>query len=120
VVLISDGWDRESEFGFDATLELARRLGITIYAIGVDVHTLDLGARRNLTRLADATGGRSFFIASGEALAGAYGEIEEELRTRYLLAFQPTFPDGAAAALPLEVRVRRPGARVRAPSAITP
>ncbi|MEM7585041.1 MAG: VWA domain-containing protein [Acidobacteriota bacterium] len=88
ILVLSDGRDESSRFDFDETLEYARRAGITIYSIGFKLG--DFGARQKLTRLADETGGRSFFIQDITELEPIYGLIQRELRSQYLIAYQST------------------------------
>lgn len=88
ILVLSDGKDESSRFSFDETLEYARRAGITIYSIGLRLN--DGGARSKLTRLADETGGRSFFIRDIEDLSTIYTQIQKELRSQYLIAYQST------------------------------
>jgi hypothetical protein len=47
-------------------------------------------SRTKLIRLAQDTGGRSFFIDSADGLASVYSRIETELRAQYLIAYQST------------------------------
>ncbi|HEX5758664.1 MAG TPA: hypothetical protein VF121_05680 [Thermoanaerobaculia bacterium] len=71
-------------------LESARRAGIAIYAVGLDLRPGEAAAaQETLTRLAAETGGRSFFVAWTEALPAVYREIERELRAQYRLSYQP-------------------------------
>ena len=46
---------------------------------------LDLETRKRLGRLAQETGGRSFFPEAAADLQGVYAAIQAELRARYLL-----------------------------------
>ena len=89
VLLLSDGVDRSSRFNFEQTLEYARRAGVTVYAIGLDLPPGE-SASDKLTRLAAETGGRSFFLKSTDQLEGVYQEIERELRAQYRIAYQST------------------------------
>lgn len=86
VLLLSDGKDESSRFEFDEVLEYARRSGVAIYSIGLQLDRSD--AKKPLTRLADETGGRAFFVDDAAALTGVYDVIQNELRSRYLLAYQ--------------------------------
>jgi Ca-activated chloride channel family protein len=89
VLLLSDGVDRASRFSFDQALEYARRSGITIYTIGVDLPQGERGeAADKLARLAAETGGRSFFVAGTAELDGVYQQIERELRSQYRITYQ--------------------------------
>jgi Ca-activated chloride channel family protein len=89
ILLLSDGEDRSSRFGYDQILEYARRSGITLYAIGLDLPEGQRGeAARKLERLAAETGGRSFFLTGTGELDAVYQEIERDLRSQYRLTYQ--------------------------------
>lgn len=106
LVVLSDGADTNSSFAYREALEFARRSGVAIYTIALKVSRLDTGARSKLTELAEETGGRSFFVNDAAELSQVYGEIEQELRTRYFLAFSPDLPDDTPAGYrPIEVSV---------------
>ena len=92
LVLLSDGVDENSSSTADEVMELARRSATTIYAIGLEDSNPRTPAidRPLLTRLAEETGGRAFFAARPQSLADAYGEIEREVRSRYLLSYYST------------------------------
>ncbi|HYL05979.1 MAG TPA: VWA domain-containing protein [Thermoanaerobaculia bacterium] len=113
LILFTDGGDHVSRLRFDEALEFARRAGIPIYAIGARIPRLELTDRGRLAKLAEATGGRSFFVESAAELEGVYGQIEDELRSRYLLAYQPNAAPRAGEFRPVEVRVAGAGLRVK-------
>lgn len=118
LILLSDGDDTRSSYSFDDVLEYARRSGTAIYTVGVGTDFVS-AARRKLHALARETGGRSFFIARAEELSGVYGSIEEELRSRYMLAVAPeaTSEEGYRE---VEVRVKRRGLEVRTARGVYP
>ena len=60
----------------------------------------------------EASGGRLLEVNDDGDLAGAYQEVLEELRTRYVLSFTPN--PRFEGFVPIEVRVRRRGVEVRA------
>lgn len=105
LILISDGKDESSRFEFEQALEYARRAGITLYTISLGLEKKEGAARKALTRLADETGGRSFFLDSIAELPAVYATIEDELRSQYLLAYQSknTARDRAFRSIDLEV-----------------
>lgn len=105
VLLLSDGKDESSRFSFDEAVEYARRAGVSIYSIGLG-EDID---KKKLTRLAEETGGRSFFLQDVAELAKIYAEIEEELRSKYLLAYQSTNTGNENTFRSVEVKVNRPG-----------
>lgn len=90
IILLSDGKDENSRFTFDQTLDFARRAGVAIYTIGLGIGRTEFETRGVLKKLAEETGGRSFFLKEIEELSGIYGEVQHELRSRYLIAYQST------------------------------
>jgi VWFA-related protein len=92
LLVISDGKDESSRFDFPETLDFTRRAGVTIYTIGIGFAKREFEARRKLSRLAEETGGQSFFVDDGAALEEIYDQIEAELRSQYLIAYQSTNP----------------------------
>lgn len=93
LVLVSDGADSVSEFSLDDTLDYARRSGVAIYAIGLGLSGRDVEEQSILRRLASETGGGSFFLSSTKRLDKIYAQIEEELRSQYLLGYQSSQSD---------------------------
>ncbi len=90
VILLSDGKDESSRFTYEDALEYARRAGVTVYAIGLG-EDVD---KKKLTRLAEETGGRGFFLKDASQLAAIYTTIQQELRSQYLVAYQSTNTTG--------------------------
>ncbi|MEM7480586.1 MAG: VWA domain-containing protein [Acidobacteriota bacterium] len=113
VILLSDGDDQVSRYGFDDALEYARRSGVAVYSIGLGLPGKDTRIRMLLQRLADETGGRSFFIQRATELGRVYETIEEELRSQYLLTYQSTDTSDEDVFRPIEVEVDRPGAEAK-------
>jgi Ca-activated chloride channel family protein len=112
LLLLTDGSDRASRFSWGETLEFAQRSGVTIYPVGLGIGALNLDSRLRLDRLAGQTGGRSFFIETAEELDGVYAQIQDELRARYLLAYQPQAAQRGGDFRPIDVKVDRPGLTV--------
>ena len=114
VLLLSDGNDENSKFTFEDALEYARRTGVAIYSIGLKVGGKDAKlAKKTLTQIAEETGGRSFFIETAEELAGVYQAIQDEIRSRYLVAYQSSNTTQSKAFREVEVRVARPGLEIK-------
>jgi VWFA-related protein len=121
VLVLSDGLDRASDFRYEDALESARRAGIAVYTIGLDLPDGRRGdAARRLSRLAEATGGKSFFVEGAEELAGVYTEIERELRSQYRLVYQSTNSSTAETFRAVRVEVDKPGMEARTISGYYP
>jgi Ca-activated chloride channel family protein len=116
VVVLTDGEDTASTVSDDQLLELARRAGVVVYAIGLlpppglAQSTLPSYV---LTALARETGGRAFFPRATGELEGVYDRIAAELRTLYGVGYVParTRPDGAFHRI--VVQTREPNLLVR-------
>ncbi|MYB17631.1 MAG: VWA domain-containing protein [Holophagales bacterium] len=111
LLLLSDGKDESSRFSFEQALEYAQRSGVAVYAIGLGKQPGP--ARRALSRLANQTGGRAFFIAEVAELAGVYGRILGELRSRYLITYQSTNTSGNRRFREIEADATVPGVSIR-------
>ena len=98
LVLLSDGEDTDVRLSFDDALDYARESGVVIYTDRAATSGCPRrGARDKLNGLAQATGGRAFYISKAVELAGVYERIEEELRSQYLIAYasdRPVEPQG--------------------------
>ncbi len=105
LLLLSDGKDEGSRFTYEDALDYARRAGVTIYSIGLG----EDADKRKLARLAEETGGRSFFLKSADELPGIYAVIERELRSQYLIAYQSSNISGGNDFRSVELKVGRPG-----------
>jgi Ca-activated chloride channel family protein len=89
LVLLTDGKDTASKFTFDQSLEYARRAAVPIYAIGIGLKSSEVDVRAKLNRFASETGGNTYYIDDAAGLGKIYRDIENELRSQYVLGFYP-------------------------------
>jgi Ca-activated chloride channel family protein len=89
LILITDGKDTASKFSFDQALEYARRSAVPIYAIGIGIHGTEVDVRYKLGKFCTETGGNVYYIENAAELGRIYGEIQNELRSQYILGFYP-------------------------------
>jgi len=113
MILLSDGDDTASSIPYPDALEYAKRSGVAVYTIGLDVGSLKVAVRKKLNQLAEETGGRSFYIKKANELDTVYAEIEEELRSQYLLAYSSDRPsaDGEYRSVEVKLTTRKYKAR---------
>jgi Ca-activated chloride channel family protein len=92
IILLSDGDDTSSNLRIYQSVEYAVRNNTVVYSIGIRDRHFSLGEMRRdfLRDLSDQTGGRAFFPKSAEDLASAFSQIEQELRSQYLVSYTPT------------------------------
>jgi len=111
LVLLSDGQDVDSDFYFKQVLEFTLRSGVAVYPIALGVE--DAVTLGNLQRLAADSGGRFFQVAGVSELDRIYRQIEEELRSQYLLVYEPPSQIRHHEFRRVEIEVNRAGLRTR-------
>jgi Ca-activated chloride channel family protein len=92
IILLTDGDDTSSRIGKQEVIDLAVKSDVVIYSIGIrdadfPEGKLDAGALR---KVSDKTGGRAFIPAAAGDLTQAFSQIDQELRSQYLIAYSPT------------------------------
>ena len=103
IVMLTDGGDQGSQETLKTATEAAQKANAIIYVIliadhqfysggGFGINLADTGAR-DMQQLATATGGRMINVGhDGRKLEDAFNQIQDELRTQYLLSYTPTNP----------------------------
>jgi VWFA-related protein len=119
VVVLTDGRDENnpgtapgSVHVLDEILELGKNVGATIFAVGlgekVDKPVLD--------RLAEATGGQTYFATDASGLDEQFKKVVEDLRRRYILSYTSTNDAHDGHWRSVEIRPQLPDYNVSAPS----
>ena len=116
VVLLSDGEDTSSIVPYDDVLDLAKRAGVVVYAIGLREklkpgasHTTGWKqAEYDLKQLSGDTGGRVFFADDVAQLPSYYSQIADELSNQYTLGYMSKNSKRDGAWRRILVRVSRP------------
>jgi VWFA-related protein len=107
VILLSDGDDTVSRLRIYQAVEYAVRNNTVVYSIGIRDRGFKFGMlRRDFLRdLSEQTGGRAFFPKEAKDLAAAFEQIEQELRSQYLISYTSTHRarDGAFRKVELEI-----------------
>ncbi len=120
VLLFTDGVDAGSELRLSQVLQYALRIGTPIYVLGLGVPVQPPDARAGLEQLAQATGGRCFFFERVREAERVYRQIELDLRSQWLVAYQSSIEAATTTFRTLELRARRPGIRLRGPRGYYP
>lgn len=76
IIIVGDGHDNASKKNIDEVLELAQRNLVTIYGVSTVSFGFNVEGEKNLTRLANATGGRVVY-----PLEGVYSDVAGYLST---------------------------------------
>ncbi len=98
IVLITDGEDTASEHTLEQAINIALKTETVIFAIsnkasgffGVQAGQVDSSEDKYLKRLAEETGGRSFFTGTVMELEKGFSVIDKELRSQYMIVYEPS------------------------------
>jgi Ca-activated chloride channel family protein len=112
LVVITDGKDTASDFTFDQAIEYARRAAVPIYGIAIGVRGNEMDVRYKLGRFSTETGGTTYYIDQARDLERVYNQIQEELRSQYVLGFYPA-PDVKTGSKWREVEVKTTEGKVK-------
>jgi len=113
IVLLSDGDDTSSQFGFKRVLEEAKSNNTMVFTIGLSGD--GGGAKQSvLADFSENTGGRVFMVKKPEQLAEAYRNIAEELGKQFYLSYSTTNETWDGHWIKLKVETDRPGVKIRA------
>jgi VWFA-related protein len=100
IVMLTDGGDQGSQETLKTATEAAQKANVIVYVIliadrqfyggGFGINLADSGAR-DMEKIASDTGGRVINVGNnGKKLEDAFNQIQDELRTQYLLSYTPT------------------------------
>jgi len=89
VVLLSDGDDTASTIKRQEAIESALKNNVAVYSIGIGDPEFYKIERDSLEKLSNRTGGRAFFPRSESELQRAFVQIQDELRSQYVVAYSP-------------------------------
>jgi len=98
IVLVTDGYDENSQAKTDDALLAAQRAHAAVYVIGVGgVAGISLKGERALRRIAGQTGGRVFFPSRERELPAVHELVAGDVKQRYLITYSPSnqMADGA-------------------------
>lgn len=108
IILLTDGQDTSSRLLRSEAINRVLEAETVIYAIGIGdtkKYGLDHDA---LTAVASATGGRAFFPKRETDLRDAFAEIEQELRSQYLIAYSSTNKSRDGAYRQMQIEITKP------------
>lgn len=127
VLVFTDGADNPGNFRLNNTsfmdvMRRAQEADVMVYAIGLEGRGAPAAGGgfggmsqrpdAGLPAIAEETGGGYFELRNTQDLGATFARVADELHRQYLLGFEPTQLDGKMHKL--EVRVKKPGAKVRA------
>jgi len=90
IVILSDGGDQGSQVNLKGAIEAAEKANAIVYVIFISDPHYQSGYSY-MVQLTEQTGGRLINVGhDGRRLEDAFDQIQDELRTQYLLSYTPT------------------------------
>ena len=119
IVIITDGDDTFSRAQLQDAIDIAQRTETTIFAIstkagflgsvpGVDAGTVKDKGDKDLTRLAEETGGQAFFSGDMLELERSFTRISKELQGQYIITYRPKNQEYDGRVRKIEVKLTNP------------
>lgn len=90
IILLSDGVNTYGKKELKDAVEAAQRAEAVIYSIGIGDNFYNGVDKGTLRRISERTGGQAYFPRDENELRAAFQQIQEEMRSQYLLAYEPS------------------------------
>ena len=110
MIVLTDGDDNASDRKIQDAVDDAIKAEVIVYTIGIGDRYRSTAVKRDvLDTLAKQTGGRAYFPTSYDDLRAAFKQIDDELRSQYLIAYEPSNAarDGAFREIHVEIPGRQ-------------
>ncbi|MFZ1701409.1 MAG: VWA domain-containing protein [Pyrinomonadaceae bacterium] len=90
IILLSDGVNTSGKKNLEEAVQAALRSEAIIYSIGIGDNFYSGVDKGSLNKIAERTGGRAYFPRDEGELRQAFRQIQDEMRSQYLIAYEPT------------------------------
>jgi Ca-activated chloride channel homolog len=90
VILLTDGVDTSSRLRREEAIDRAVKTDVVVYVIGIGDSDFDGVEKDTLRKVSERTGGRAFFPKDASDLPAAFAQIQDELRSQYLVVYSPS------------------------------
>ena len=90
IILLSDGVNTYGKKKLNDAVEAAHRAEAVIYSIGIGDNFTNGVDEGSLNKISERTGGKAFFPRDELELRKAFQQIQEEMRSQYLVSYEPT------------------------------
>lgn len=90
IILLSDGINTFGSKRIDDAVEQALKANAIIYCVGIGDDYFAGVDKGSLNKIAERTGGRAYFPRDERDLQRAFEQIQDDLRSQYLIAYAPS------------------------------
>lgn len=90
IILLTDGVNTFGKKKLEDAVQAALRSEAVVYSIGIGDNFYSGVDEPALVKISERTGGRAYFPKDERELRQAFQQIQEEMRSQYLLAYEPS------------------------------
>ncbi len=108
IILLTDGINTSGTKKSDEAIQAALRSDAVIYSIGIGDNFYDGVDKGVLRKISERTGGSAFFPRDEAELRKAFNQIQVEMRSQYLIAYNPTNQKRDGSYRKIEIQVANP------------
>ncbi len=90
IILLSDGVNTSGKKKLDDAIQAALKAEAIIYSIGIGDNYYGGVERGTLNKISERTGGRAYYPRDERELREAFKQIQDEMRSQYLIAYEPS------------------------------
>ncbi|MBA2377976.1 MAG: VWA domain-containing protein [Blastocatellia bacterium] len=108
IILLSDGVNTFGSKKIDDAIQAAQRAEAVVYSIGIGDNFYSGVDKGALQKVSERTGGRAYFPRNEQQLREAFQQINEEMRSQYLVAYEPANQALDGSYRTIEIRIKNP------------
>jgi Ca-activated chloride channel homolog len=108
IILLSDGVNTYGSKKLDDAVQAALKYNAVIYSIGIGDNFYGGVNEGALQKISERTGGRAFFPRDEMELRRAFEQIQIEMRSQYLIAYEPSNPQKDGSYRKVEIQFANP------------
>lgn len=90
IILLTDGYNTYGMKKLDDAVQEVLKSEAVIYSIGIGDNFYSGVDEGSLRKISERTGGRAYFPRDESELREAFKQIQDEMRSQYLIAYEPT------------------------------
>ncbi len=108
IILLTDGVNTYGSKKLDDAVQAALKSEAVIYAVGIGDNFYDGVDKGVLNKISERTGGHAFFPRDESELRKAFTQIQIEMRSQYLIAYEPSNQKRDGSYRKIEIQVVNP------------
>jgi len=108
IILLTDGVNTYGKKKLDEAVQAALKAEAIIYSVGIGDNFYSGVDKGTLNKISERTGGRAYFPRDERELRDAFAQIQEEMRSQYLLAYEPTNQNRDGSYRKIEIELANP------------